>query len=83
MLHQPEFTQTKPRSYEQIGHRVKEIISDPNVQKVQFVTVSRLPNEGKSDWWRLMNEIASTQGIRVQRVDEDSFNIGWREYCEA
>lgn len=83
MLFQPEFSQTKPRSYEQIGHRVKEIISDPKVQRVQFVTVSRLPNEGQAEWRLLMNEIASTQGIRVQRLDEDSFKIGWREYCEA
>lgn len=83
MLQQPEFSQVTPRSYEQIGHRVKEIISDPKAQRVQFVTVSRLPNEGKSDWRRLMNDIASTQGIRVQRVDEDSFKIGWKEYCEA
>jgi hypothetical protein len=83
MLHQPEFTQAKPRSYEQIGHRVKEIISDPKVQKVQFVTVSRLPNEGASEWRRLMIEIASTQGIRVEKLDKDSFKIGWREYCEA
>lgn len=83
MLHQPDFTQTKPRSYEQIGHRVKEIISDPKVQRVQCVTVCRLPNEGQAEWRQLMNEIASTQGIRVQRLDEDSFKIGWREYCEA
>lgn len=83
MLCQPEFTQSKPRTYEQIGHRVKEIISDPKVQRVQFVTVSRLPNEGQAEWRRLMNEIASTQGIRVQRLDENSFKIGWREYCEA
>lgn len=83
MLYQPDFTQTKPRSYEQIGHRVKEIISDPKVQRVQFVTVCRLPNEGQAEWRQLMNEIASTQGIRVQRLDEDSFKIGWREYCEA
>lgn len=83
MLQRPEFSQIKPRSYEQIGHRVKDIISDPKMQKVQFVTVSRLPNEGCSDWRRLMNEIASTHGIQVQKLNEDSFKIGWREYCEA
>lgn len=83
MLSQPEFSQNKPRSYEQIGHRVKEIISNPKVQKVQSVTVSRLPNEGHADWRRLMNEIANTAGIRVQKLDSDSFLIGWREYCEA
>lgn len=83
MLHQPDFTQTKPRTYEQIGHRVKQIISDPKVQRLQFVVISRLPNESPADWRRLLIEMASTSGIRVERVEGESFKVGWREYCEG
>ncbi len=83
MLHQPEFTQGKPRTYEQIGHRVKEIISHPKVQKLQFVIVSRRPNEGWPEWRQLMNEIANTHGIHVERLEGDSFKIAWREYSEG
>jgi hypothetical protein len=83
MLHQPDFTQTKERTYEQIGHRVKQIISDPKVQKIQFVTISKLPNENQADWRRLLNEMACTSGIRVEETDEGCFRVGWREYYEA
>lgn len=83
MLSQPVFTHSQPRTYEQIGHRVKEIISDPKVQRLQSVTVTRMSNEGWPEWRRLMNDIANTQGISVERLDGDSFKIGWRDYCEA
>ena len=83
MLHQPDFTQSKPRTYEQIGHRVQRIINDPKVQKRQFVVVSRLPNEPRADWRRLLNEISETAGIKVDEADGDEVRIGWREYCEA
>lgn len=83
MLYPPAFTQTKPRTYEQIGHRVQGLICDPKVQKLQYVIVSRLPNESPSDWHRLLNEIGKTSGIRVEELEGDAFRIGWREYCDA
>jgi len=83
MLYQPDFTRSQPRTYEQIGHRVKEIISDPKVQRLQYVTVTKMSNEAWPEWRRLMNDLANTQGIRVERLEGDSFRIGWREYCEA
>jgi len=82
MLHQPDFTQTKPRTYEQIGHRVQRIIADPKVQRIQTVTVSRLPNEDPGDWRRLLSELAETAGIRVDQVEGGAVRIGWREYCD-
>ena len=82
MFHQPDFSQTKPRSYEQIGHRVRQIISDPKVQKIQSVTISRLSNEDPADWRKLLNEIAGTAGIRVEEVEAGKFKVGWEEYCE-
>ena len=83
MLHQPDFTQTKPRTYEQIGHRVQRIINDPKVQKRQFVVVARLPNENPADWLRLLSEISETAGIKVDEVEGEEVRIGWREYCES
>jgi cyanophycinase-like exopeptidase len=83
MLCQPDFTQTKPRTYEQIGHRIQRIISDPNVQKIQMVTIHRLPNESEADWVRLLKEISETAGIRVDQAEDGAMRIGWREYCEG
>ena len=74
MLHQPDFTQTKPRTYEQIGHRV---------QRIQSITVSRLPNEDPADWRRVLQELTETAGVRVDEVENGAVKIGWRDYCEA
>lgn len=83
MLAQPDFTQSQKRTYEQIGHRVKEIMSDPKVQRREFVTITRLPNEDPADWRRLLNEMAGTAGIRVERDEDGAYRVGWREYCEG
>ena len=83
MLSQPEFTQVPQRTYEQIGHRVKELISDPRVQRLQFITISRLPNEDPADWRRLLNEMAGTAGIQIDPVEDGAYRVVWREYCEG
>jgi hypothetical protein len=83
MLHQPDFTQTKPRTYEQIGHRVQRLIADPRVQRIQSITVSRLPNEDPADWRRVLQELTETAGVRVDEVENGAVKIGWRDYCEA
>ncbi|WP_213881688.1 DUF1654 domain-containing protein [Pseudomonas sp. dw_358] len=76
------FTRSEP-GYEDIGHRVQRIITDPKVQKVQSVTVTRLPDERPEDWRRLMEEISETAGIQVEPLGGDSIKIGWRGYCEV
>jgi len=83
MLSQPDFTRFKSRTYEQIGHRVREIISDPRVQKNQFAIITRLPDESPTDWRRLLSEMAGTAGIKIERVEGDGYKIAWQEYCEA
>lgn len=83
MLHQPDFSQTKPRSYEQIGHRVQQIIANPHAQKTQAVTVARLPNEDPDDWRQLLYDLAETAGIRVEQIEGETVRIGWREYCDC
>lgn len=83
MLLSPAFTTTTPHTYEQIGHRVQRILADPKVQRIQSVTVYRLPDESPADWRRLMAEIGDTAGIQLDEMDEDSVRITWKEYCEA
>jgi hypothetical protein len=83
MLSQPDFTRFKPRTYEQIGYRVREIISDPRVQKNQFAIISRLPDESPTDWRRLLCEMAGTAGIKIEQVEGDGYRVAWQEYCEA
>lgn len=82
MLQQPAFTKSQP-GYEQIGYRVQRIIADPKVQRIQFVTVGRLPEERIEDWVRLVEEISETAGVRVEHQDEDTIRIGWGGYIEA
>jgi hypothetical protein len=83
MLSQPEFTQAHQRTYEQIGHRVKDLISDPRVQRLQFITISRLPNENPADWRRLLSEMASTAGIQIDPLEDGAYRVAWREHCES
>lgn len=83
MLCQLDFTHTQQRTYEQIGHRVKEIISDPKVQRRQFVIITRLPNEDPADWRRLLNEMAGTAGIRIEHAEGGAYRVGWREFYEG
>lgn len=37
-------------SYEQIGRRIQRMVASPDVQKVQFITVSRLDGEPSEIW---------------------------------
>jgi hypothetical protein len=83
MLAQPSFTKRDPGSYVEIGYRIQQIISNPKVQRVQEVTVSRLPSERPEEWRRVLEDIAGTSGIRVEEIDEKAVRIGWRGYCEA
>ncbi|WP_311969322.1 DUF1654 domain-containing protein [Pseudomonas baltica] len=83
MLAQPAFTKKDPGSYAEIGSRLQKIIADPKVQRLQEVTVSRLPDERPEEWRRVLDDISGTHGIRVDETDEAAVKIGWREYCEA
>jgi hypothetical protein len=59
------------------------LIADPRVQKIQAVTVTRLPDESAEDWRRFLDEVVETAGIRVDEVEGGAIRIAWREYCEA
>lgn len=75
---------TSPReSYERLGHRVQRLIASPHVQKRQFVEVTPSPDERREDWARLLEDLESTCGIRIERLDTGAIRIGWREFADA
>ena len=70
-------------SYESVGRRIQRLIAAPGVQKVQAVTVSRCDDESPEAWLQVIRDIEETHGVRIERLDDGTVRIGWREYCEA
>jgi hypothetical protein len=68
--------------YEQVGRRFQRMVSDPNVQKHQAVTITRRADEALEAWDRILQELDETDGITVERLDLDSVRIGWKRYVE-
>lgn len=79
----PSFSTSTPHTYERIGHRIRDLISDPKVQRLQCVTVRRLEEEDPTDWRRVISEIASTAGVRVEDLGNGAYRIAWNEYCDS
>ena len=69
--------------YELVGRRIQRLITAPNVQKVQSITVARLKEEPADAWLQVIQEIEETSGVRLERLENGAVRIGWREYCEA
>ncbi len=69
-------------TYEQVGRRIQRLVSDPNVQKVQTIKVARRDDESPSAWERVIQELEDTDGITVERLEEDSVRIGWQKYAD-
>ncbi|MBC3954949.1 Protein of unknown function [Pseudomonas asturiensis] len=70
-------------SYQQIGRRIQRMVAAPNVQKVQFVTVTRLDGEPSDIWDTVLQEIEDTEGIQVDRLEDGSVCIGWKRYIDS
>ena len=83
MRSNPSFSTTIPHAYERIGHRIRDLISDPKVQRLQCVTVRRLEEEDQTDWRRMINEIAGTVGVKVEELGNGSYRIAWNDYCDS
>ncbi|WP_122382161.1 DUF1654 domain-containing protein, partial [Pseudomonas savastanoi] len=47
---------TGASSYEQIGKRIQRLVSAPNVQKIQWVTVARRDDEPEDSWNVVLRE---------------------------
>lgn len=72
-----------PNSYEQVGRRIQRIVSDPKVQKHQAVSITRREDESPEAWERVLQELDETDGITVERIDQQSVRIGWKRYIDA
>jgi hypothetical protein len=70
-------------SYVMVGRRIQRLITAPNVQKVQFVTVARNDDESPEAWQQVIQEIGETNGVRIEHLDGGAVRIGWRGYCEG
>jgi hypothetical protein len=71
-----------PNSYENVGRRIQKMVSDPKVQKHQAVKVTRRDDEAPEAWERVLQELDETDGITVERLEQDCVQIGWRGYME-
>ena len=70
-------------SYEQIGRRIQRMVASPDVQKVQFITVTRLDGEPSEIRDTVLQEIEETDGIQVDRREDGSVWIGWKRYIDG
>ncbi|RMM38368.1 hypothetical protein ALQ80_02576 [Pseudomonas coronafaciens pv. oryzae] len=70
------------RAYEMIGRRIQRLVSAPDVQKIQWVIVTRRDDEPQESWERVLQEIEETAGIQVDRQADGSVRIGWQRYLD-
>lgn len=70
-------------SCELIRRRIQRLISAPHAQKIQSVVVTKSEEEALDAWLQVLHEIEETDGIRMDRLENGTIRIGWREYCEA
>lgn len=71
-----------PNSYEHVGRRIQKMVSDPKVQKHQAVKITRREDEAPEAWERVLQELDETDGITVDRLDQDCVLIGWKGYID-
>jgi hypothetical protein len=71
-----------PNSYEHVGRRIQKMVSDPKVQKHQAVKITRRDDEAPEAWERVLQELDETDGITVERLDQNCVQIGWKGYME-
>jgi hypothetical protein len=72
-----------PKSYEHVGRRIQKMVSDPKVQKHQAVSITRRDDEAPEAWERVLQELDDTDGITVERLDQDQVRIGWKSYIDC
>lgn len=70
-------------SCELIRRRIQHLISAPHAQKIQSVVVSRSEKEATDAWLQVLHEIEEIDGVRIDRIEDGTVRIEWREYCEA
>ncbi|KAA8713824.1 MULTISPECIES: DUF1654 domain-containing protein [Pseudomonas syringae group] len=75
-------TSSAASSYELIGRRIQRLVSAPDVQKIQWVIVTRKDDEPLDSWDRVLREIEETEGIQVDSQQDGSVRIGWQRYID-
>lgn len=73
----PASASPKSSSYQSLTNRIRILLSSPSVQISKRLTISRLDNEPKEDWERLMDEIGDTEGVSLIKEDDGSATIRW------
>ena len=69
-------------NYEQVGRRIQRMASDPHAQKVRAIKIARRDDESPEAWERVIQEFEETDGITVERLEDDSVRIGWQKYVD-
>jgi len=69
-------------TYEHVGRRIQRLVSDPNVQKVRTIKIARRDDESPAAWERVIQELEETDGVTIERLEEDSVRIGWQKYAD-
>ncbi|WP_024646694.1 DUF1654 domain-containing protein [Pseudomonas syringae] len=82
MAYHPDSASSTTSSYELIGRRIQRLVSAPDVQKIQWVIVTRKDDEPLDSWDRVLREIGETDGIQVDRQQDGSIRIGWQRYID-
>jgi len=75
-------TALTPNSYEQVGRRIQQMVSDPKVQKHQAVSITKRQDETLEAWERVLEELDETDGITVERLEPGCVRIGWKRYID-
>jgi len=71
-----------PNSYEHVGRRIQKMVSDPKMQKHQAVNITRRDDEAPGAWEKVLQELDETDGVTVERLDQDRVRIGWKSYSD-
>ena len=75
-------THPTPSPYEIVGRRIQRLVADPMVQKIQVVTVTRRDDEPVEAWERVLAELEATDGVVVDRDEDGTARIGWKQYID-
>lgn len=75
-------TALTPNSYEQVGRRIQQMVSDPKVQKHQAVSITKRQDETLEGWEQVLEELDETDGITVERLEPGCVRIGWKRYID-
>lgn len=69
-------------TYQQVRRRIERMVSDPRAQKIQTIQIAKRDEEPHESWERVIQELEETDGITVERFEDDSVRIAWQKYID-